>query len=40
MRARNNAFIHLINFQLSFLNVEVIFLLNLFVKIIIILNLF
>ena len=40
MKIRSNAFAHLTNFQISFSNVEVIFLLNLFIKIIIILNSF
>ena len=40
MRARNNAFTHSIDFPMSFLNVEIIFLLNLFIKIIIILKSF
>ena len=40
MKARNNAFIYLMNFQMSFSSAEAIFLLNLFIKIIITLNLF
>ena len=40
MRARNNVFTHSINFQMSFLNAKIILLLNLFIEIIIILNLF
>ena len=40
MKTRNNAFAYSINFQMSFLNVEITFLLNLFIKIIIILNSF
>ena len=40
MRMRNNAFIYSKKFQMSFLNAENIFLLNLFIKIIIILSLF
>ena len=40
MKARSNAFIYLINFQMFFSNVEIILLLKLFVKIIIILNSF
>ena len=40
MRARNKIFIHFINFQISFSSVIIIVLLNLFIKIIIILNSF
>ena len=40
MKARSNAFAHSINPQMSFLSAEVILLLNLFVKVIIILNSF
>ena len=40
MRAKNNVFTYSINSQMFFLNVEVILLLNLFIKIIIILNSF
>ena len=40
MKARNNAFIYSINSQISFLSAEIIFLLNLFINIIIILNSF
>ena len=38
LNTKSNTFTYLTNSQMSFLNVEIIFLLNLFVKIIIILN--
>ena len=40
LSAKNNTFIHLTNSQMSFSDVEIILLLNLFIKIIIILNSF
>ena len=40
MKTRSNTSAHLTNSQMSFSNIEIIFLLNLFIKIIIILNSF